>query len=451
MREHGVEEAKEFVSHAEIGLFSNTGLSKFEVKILTESGDKTSDRASEEKKDTSEVTVPSSRDMACGRGLSGLINSGVKTCVSDEFFVVLKTADRAYFGEEGSGTDKTYTRDGGKDLYFSGKSLKGEGLDVSVKFLEVLLEEKELAYNVLENVFLGGVWRSDGGRGEFFDFSDGEAGFSAPFVWWEEGLEGTFRGLLDGGSAGESQEERKEALWVTCGVLEDFGETVENGVLEEVFYHSDEGNDFFTVTGEATEFWTWMPEGFFEGMILGEEKKSDVMSIDGVSFGFSKGESGERSCLKWVKHESAETLRGQEPEKMVVITAGRFKTDDQTLLWVNREKGEEFVKALSLHGEGRRVKDLPLVVKDTDEEIFFGDVDTDEKGWGVKHMASSLWNFVVSGRSSHSKLHYDKGFLAQSTYDEYGRQETDSSKGSSGPGNIRLPARWVVYYKGNFM
>ncbi len=76
MREHGVEEAKEFVSHAEIGLFSNTGLSKFEVKILTESGDKTSDRASEEKKDTSEVTVPSSRDMACGRGLSGLINSG---------------------------------------------------------------------------------------------------------------------------------------------------------------------------------------------------------------------------------------------------------------------------------------------------------------------------------------------------------------------------------------
>ncbi|QJR21267.1 hypothetical protein BREVNS_1812 [Brevinematales bacterium NS] len=66
-------------------------------------------------------------------------------------------------------------------------------------------------------------------------------------------------------------------------------------------------------------------------------------------------------------------------------------------------------------------------------------------------MASSLWDFVVSGRSSHSKLHYDKGFLAQSTYDEYGRQETDSSKGSSGPGNIRLPARWVVYYKGNFM
>lgn len=109
---------------------------------------------------------------------------------------------------------------------------------------------------------------------------------------------------------------------------------------------------------------------------------------------------------------------------------------------VFKEGGE----ALFVHTGREREEGLAFCVNTSSREGIPGDIDTDEET--IQFGTSLRYSIGKAGEASRPILHSDEGSLTQSTYDGYGRQGTDSSKGSKTQGNWSSPAFPPLRYTG---
>jgi hypothetical protein len=89
-------------------------------------------------------------------------------------------------------------------------------------------------------------------------------------------------------------------------------------------------------------------------------------------------------------------------------------------------------------------KDLPLVIDQGSMEAVLGDIDAAEVD--AHRVTSSDIIRFEAGDASRPILHFDKGSWTQSTYQDSGRQRTDSFEGSRAQVKWSSPASSLLSY-----
>jgi hypothetical protein len=113
-----------------------------------------------------------------------------------------------------------------------------------------------------------------------------------------------------------------------------------------------------------------------------------------------------------------------------MIAACRFHASHNSgeVFTFSSNRLQQFYEAAFLHSSRDGKTDDAFGVNACSRERIFRNINTDEQSNHINTSINDLLN--RAGEASRPILHDDKGFLTQSTYYGYGRQGTDSFKGS---------------------
>jgi len=379
-----------------------------------------------EPEDTSKVSVAPLGDSALPLEFPGLIDGGIKPGVSDEFFVIAKTAHIPNLGQEMEGSDISDAFNRFEDLHILKGTLLAHLGQHIVKFLQILLKQEEFGGLLGKDEFSAGAYGGDRILRQRGHLLRGECGFSSPGIWLEQlGYLGDRDGSNHTGR-GVMFEKAKDSFRIDICNLKELGEGDREQLLNVVFESGNLCGKSFPLPGQFAEI-GGEKTGSWQGIREHGQEAGDGKSILLVGFGFPEGELHEVRDKERIDNDSMVAVAGEERREVNVIAAGGFQANEDKLI---REFGElfgEFPEPLHIHGGGE-LKDFVLLSPyGTGSEGSFGDIQPDKD---LIHEHTSVKDFLArAGDASRPILHDDKGSAAQPTYHGCGRQGTDSSKG----------------------
>jgi hypothetical protein len=261
-------------------------------------------------------------------------------------------------------------------------------------------------------------------------------------VWRVFFLFGKRGGQSEGFFGGEGQEEFERGGGKG---VEEFKKLREEDVEESFDFRLKRGDllgDCFSFSGENSEVIESLAF-LLDGLGVGSKEFSNGGGVLFIGFGLTQREFGEIRDEQRVEELNVKAAGLKEREQIEVIGAGGFHAEKKVLKRrAMRAKGEEEgAKALRGHGEKNGEEGFPLLVDQGGVEGIFRDIDPTKKSKHEFTSSGIIW--PEAGGASQSILHSDEGSVTQSTYQDIGRQGTDSLEGSKTQEKWSSPASFL--------
>ncbi len=211
-----------------------------------------------------------------------------------------------------------------------------------------------------------------------------------------------------------------------------FWESSLHNPFDLIFSRSDKMGDRLSFSGDIPEvFGVLRDRELLYGILVKKDELSDSKGIFFISLGFTQSELGEIGDEKWINNNGIDPFVGQEREEIDMVAACRFHAshDIGKIFTMGSNSLHQLGKTAFIHGKRHGKPYIAFSIKTCSGERILGYIDTNEE---FRHNSTSVKTYSdKAGETSRPILHDDKDSMIQSTYYGYGRQGTDSFKGSS--------------------
>lgn len=400
--------------------------------------------------EASEMSTAPFRDSALAFKFSRLIDSRINTSKGNEAFVRIEVSNVAYLSKECSTSSGINTFNGSDDL----EVFNHHGLAVRGKHLCNLIQSfckvKKCRDLPFKDALFSKAYRANRGFSSLDDFigRDGDPSTSGRrFKCLSNGFRFSY---FNNPCRGKFLKEIKHGMGKDIADGLQFREGRLKDSFDFIFTGSDEVTKGFSFSGNIPEvFGVFGDRELADGIFVDKEEPSDSKGIFLIGFGFSQRELNEVGDKKGVNDDGIDTFGNKEGVKIDVVAAGGLHGSNNRgeVIAHRRDSLQEFSEARGIHICSNRETDITFRVNTSCREEIFGDIDTNEK---IIHTNTSCnkMNLGKAGAASRPILHGDKGSLTQSTYHGYGRQGTNSLKGSMTQELWSSPAYPILMYMG---
>lgn len=379
---------------------------------------------------SSKMSVTSFRDFAFAFKLARLIHRRVYACIGNQFFMRLKVVNFPHFSQKSGSSCCINSVNGGKDL----KVLKHNRLAVRGKqlsnFIQSFHKMKQGRDFSSEYDLFSYVCRSHR-RLSSFDYGFyRDRDFSA--------LAGALKSLSYkvGFRFSDSSCRRKLHEEVKHSTGEDItdGFQLREEQLKEpfnfIFCRGNKVTQIFSFPCDISElYYILRGRELLNLVFMDKEEFSDGKGIFSVCFGFSERKFREIGNKQGVNDDSFDAFVGKEGEQINMVTARGFHPNYNRGEYIagRNDSFVEFRETRRIHTGRQGKTDITVQINSRNGERVFGDINTYED---FKHNSTSRTCLDRAGDASRPILQGDEGLVTQSTYNGFGRQGTNSSKGS---------------------
>lgn len=431
MRKHSENSSNKLMSSSKDSLSKRQSLFSSFKEISLKEGITPDNANSHEIDNSSEVAVTSFRDSACTFKLTRLIDSRVKPCISNECLMGREFSDIAYFSKESRSSGITYTVNGSNDFQFFNRYRLTELRKHLIEFIKMFHQLKKQGDLLWQDKLLREAIRGNGCFSSLDNLISTDRDLSAPAQALKS-LCNSFdiRGSYKSGR-GELFKEQEH------GFCKDIAERLQfrEGSLENsfnfIFSGGNKITDGFSFSGKVSKVFSILRDReLANGIPVNEKEFSYSKGVFFIGFSFSQREFSEIGDKKWVNNEDINTFVREEGKEIDMVATSGFHSSHNTgeVFTVRRNSIHKLGETVLIHRSRKRETDIANAVKTCGRERIFGDINTYKE---FKHTSTSKERVLdKAGDASRPILQGDEGSQTQSTYDGFGRQGTDSSKGS---------------------
>ena len=402
----------------------------------------TADNTYSHKVDSSpEMPVASFRDSACAFEFTGLKDSRVDACKSNEGLMRGEVSNIAYFSKESGSCSSTDTVDGSNDFHLLNSNGLAEIREYAGDIIELLHQMEERRDFLRQNKFLSEAIGSD----RVFSGSENIVSVDGDLSAFTAALKRLSNNLSLSGSdktgRREFLEEQKHCCSkdITDGLQ--FRESALKNPLNLVLSRSDKMTDGFSFSGNIPEVSGVLRDGkLLDGIIMDEDELGDSKGIFPVGFGLTQRQFCEIRDKKGINDNSIDLFRRQERKKIDMVASGRFHAchDSGEVFTAGSDSLHQFHEPTPIHSSGQGKTDIAFSINTCSGEGILGNINADKQ---FTQSSTSIKSYSdKAGEASRPILHDDKDSMIQSTYYGYGRQGTDSLKGSLTQDKTSSPA-----------
>ncbi len=386
---------------------------------------------SHEVNNSSKMTVASFRDFACALKLTRLKDSRVKPCIGNKGLMRGEVVDISYFSKESSSCNITDTVNRSDDFHLLNCNRLTEISENVGELIQLFHKVKQSRDFLREDEFLG---ETTGGNG-VFGSPDNIIGTDRDRSTLATALKSFCNNLsisgFDKAGRGEFLKEQKHRSSKDITEGFQFRESSLQNPFNLVFGGSDKMGDGFSFSGNIPEVFSVLRDGeLFNGILVGKNKPCNSERVFSICFGLTQRKLCKIRDQKGVNDNGINVFRRQIRKEIdMVASCGLHSCDDiAEVFTVRSDSLHQFGKTISIHRGTQGKTDIAFAIKTCGREGIFGDINTDKQ---FSHNNTSLKSYSdKAGEASRPILHVDKGSKTQSTYYGFGRQGTDSLKGS---------------------
>jgi hypothetical protein len=170
--------------------------------------------------------------------------------------------------------------------------------------------------------------------------------------------------------------------------------------------------------------------GLLNRILMNQKESGDSKGVFLVGFGFTQRHLGEIRDKKGINDNGINLFTGQERKEIDMVAACGLHAcqDSGDIFTVRRNSLHQFGKTALIHSVRQGKTDIAFCINTCGRERILGNINTDKQFNHINTSINGLLN--KTGEASRPILHDDKGSKTQSTYYGFGRQGTDSFKGS---------------------
>lgn len=431
MRKHSKNSSKKLMSGSQDSLSERQAVLFSFKEIRLKEGIASNNAYSHEIDKSSEMAVASFGDFACALKLAGLKDRRVKTSKSNKGFVGREVVDIADLGKESNSCSVTDTINGSNDFHFlncNGRTEIGEDTGELIQLLHQMKESRNL---LRQDKLLSKTIGSDRVFGSLDNIIRADRDLSASIAAVKHLCDSfRFRGS-DKACRREFFEKQQHGCSedITDGLQ--FGKDALKNPLDLVFCRSDMMRDSLPFSGNIPEISGVLRDGeLLNGILVSEDESGNSEGVFFISLGFTQRQLGEIRDKKGIDDNSINSSVRQEREEIDMVAACGFHTcqDRGEVFAIRRNRLYQFGKTAPIHSGREGKTDITFAVNACGRERIFGNINTYKQFTHTDTSVNSLLD--KAGDASQPILHDDKGSVTQSTYYGYGRQGTDSLKGS---------------------
>jgi hypothetical protein len=187
----------------------------------------------------------------------------------------------------------------------------------------------------------------------------------------------------------------------------------------------------FSFSGNIPEVLGVLRDGeLLNGFLVDEDELSDSERVFLIGFSFTQRQLSEIGDKKGINDNGIDLFAGQERKEIDMVAAcGLHASHDSGEVFTVRSNSLHQFRKTALIRRGRQGKtDIAFTIKTCSRERILGNIDTYKQF--TQSSTSVKKHLNKAGEASRPILHDDKDSMIQSTYYGYGRQGTDSFKGS---------------------
>lgn len=444
---HSPEDSKKLMSSGKHSLLKGKTFCLSSIKVIPEILIM-SDHADCHQPDySSEMSISSFTELTFAFKPSGLINSGVKTTIGNKLSMVRKSFEGACFSDKMHGCSISDTLYRFNKLYILAGSCFLTTFSKQISKEVNLLFEKEEFFDFLDKDKL--FYRPVPSNRVFskgFNFLWGDINLSSRGFYRKGGVEFFYGGMLNSIGRGELFKEPENRGVMDIDLSFEFREKGR----EEFFYIIF---DLSNLLRELFSFSCDIPEVSLEEGVFGQlrmdmiEGKGDSLSIEPVSFSFSKGSGVELINQEGIKDNAMEVFLREEGKEINIVATRRLFSNKDRVFRELRESIYEGGETGGGHREGGFEEDGLRRRDCTSREGVFRDIDPD-KNFKVFHRSTSPVSRMAEAGACQPILHGDEDLTAQPTYHGLGRQATNSLEGLLTQEKWSCPALPNEFYMG---
>lgn len=258
-------------------------------------------------------------------------------------------------------------------------------------------------------------------------------GFLPRPVWLMNTLATVFgRAVLIIRAEGEHLEEVEHGLGEDVANGFQLGEGALENSLDLVLGRSNKAGEGLPLPGDVSEVSKVLGGmNLGDGVFMDNKESGDGDGVLLIGPGLPEGEFGEVGDEKRIEDHCLSPPGGHKGEEINVVAARGFHSNDSRgeFFAIGRYSFKEFGEAMRVHISRYGEAKIPFRVKPRGGKRILGYINSNEK---IIQSSTSVKRCCgKAGEASRPILHDDKGSLTQSTYNGYGRQGTDSFKGST--------------------
>jgi hypothetical protein len=402
----------------------------------------TSDNSDSHKIDnSSEMTIASFGDSACALKLAGLKDRRVKPCKSNKGLMRGEVTDIAYFSQESSPCSITDTVNGSDNLHFLNSNGRAELREDACNLIKLLHKMKERRNLPGQDELFSEANRSDRVFSGHDNLISADRDLSASAAALKRLCNNlSFRGSDKAGRREFLKKQKHgSSKDITCGLQ--FRKDALENPLNLVFGRSDKVRDGFSFSGNIPEVSDVLRNGELPNRLLMDKNEpGDGKGVFLIRFGLSQRQLCEIGDQKGINDNGINLFGGQEGKKIDMVTAcGFHSSHDRGEVFTGRSNSlHEFRKTAFIHSSRQGKTDIAFGVNTCGRKRILRYINTNKET--IQSSTSVKRYSDKAGEASRPILHDDKGSKTQSTYYGYGRQGTDSFKGSLTQGKWSSPA-----------
>jgi len=431
MRKHSENSSKEFMGSSHDSLSKRQAVFSSFKEISLKEGITTDNTDGHKINKSSEMTVASFGDSACTLKLTRLINSGVKPCKGNKRLMRGEVTDIAYLSKESSSCRSADTVNRSNNLHFLDCNGLTEITEDISHFIKLFHEMKEGRDFLRKDEFLR---KTIGGDRVFSGLNnlisaDRDSSTSATALkCFCNNL--SFRGS-DKAGRGELFKKKEHCNSEDITDRLQFRESGLKDSFNLVFSRSDKIRDELPFSGDISEVFSVLRDRkLLDGALMSEKESGDSKGVFFIGFGFTQGHLSEIRDQQGINNDRIRDFVRQERKEIDMIAAcGLHANQDSRKVFTTRGNSfHQFGKAALIHSGREGKTDIAFRVNACSGERALRNIDTDKQ---ITHNSTSIKRYLSkAGEASRPILHGDKGSMTQSTYYGFGRQGTDSLKGS---------------------
>ncbi len=431
MRKHSKNSSKQLMGSSHDSLSKRQAVFSSFKEISLKEGITTDNSNGHKIDKSSEMTVAPFRDSACTLKLTRLIDSGVNSCKGNKRLMRGEVTDIAYLSKESSSCGIADAVNRSNNLQFlncDGLTEITEDVRNFIKLLHEMKKQRDLLWQdkLLSEAIRG--YRIFSSLNNLISVDrDSSASATA--------LKGFCNNLsIRGSDKAGRREFFKKKKHRNCEDITDGLQFREGGLQDPfnlVFSRSDKVRDRLSFSGNIPEIFSVLRDRkLLNGILMSEEESGDSQGVFFIGFSLTQGDFGEIGDQQRINDDRIGSSVRQERKEIDMVAACGFHAyqDKRKVITVRGNSLHQCGEAFFIHSGRQGKTEIAFRVNACSGERILGDIDTNKQ---FTHNSTSIKGYLSkAGGASRPILHGDEGSKTQSTYYGFGRQGTDSFKGS---------------------
>jgi len=431
MRKHSKNSSEKFMRGSHNSLFKRQSFIFSFNEISFKEGITANNTNSHEIDESSEMAVTSFRDSAFTFKLTGLIDGRVDTGIGDKGLIGREICNIAYFGKKSSSCSFSDTIDRSDNLKLLNSDRVTEIGKKVRESIQLFHQMKECGDLLLENKFFSKTIRSDG----VFSSHDNLLCTDRDLSTFTTSNKSLFNGISLSSSDKTCRRELFEKEeYSSCEDITD-GFKFREGRLKDsfdfIFSRSNKIADEFSFSGNISEvFYILRNRQLPNRILMNHEELSNSKGVFFIGLGFTQREFSEIRDKKGINDNSVNFFGREERKEIDMVAASGFHAshDRGEVMTVRSNRLHKIRKPFFVHSSRQRELYSACGIDACSRKGIFGNINTYEK---MTHSNTPVKSCLdKAGEASQPILQDDKGSKTQPTYYGFGRQGTDSKKGS---------------------